>query len=48
MVEIVNRPYAKAFETFATARPEVGERRETEELPPGLAGVEKSANVGAR
>lgn len=23
MVEIVNRPYAKAFETFATARPEV-------------------------
>ncbi len=23
MVEIVNRPYAKAFEAFATARPEV-------------------------
>ncbi len=23
MVEIVNRPYAKAFETFATTRPEV-------------------------
>lgn len=23
MVEIVNRPYAKAFESFATARPEV-------------------------
>ena len=23
MVEIVNRPYAKAFEAFATARPDV-------------------------